>query len=952
MVFPGLNVYLLEPPKQKYLVLKLVSKKNVSNEQISLTGVRTHNLKGFDLNLPLGKITVVTGVSGSGKSSLVFDTFYAESYRRFVESLSSYARQYLKALPKPQVHDLRNLPAAIAVKQARSQATSRSTVGTATELNDLLRVIFAHKSHVVCYKCNQLVEKSNSESITRDILERKLNAKLLVCAPLSKWGKITLKELKTQLEAQGFSRLIVPDDNDGYVLTKIADVKATALKGAAVVVDRLGIEESQDGRSRESIALALKLGRGLMFFCDQEDWSKNVYSDTLDCPRCSISYIEPSEILFSHNHPLGACSQCQGFGYTSDIDWEKVLPDMAGSLNSESVIPWNFGKFAAYYAWAKTSGKKLKIDTDKSFAEYSPDEMRWLRQGDGGRYDGIEGFFAYLDSKKYKAHFRIHSSRFRNYVLCHSCRGMRLNQKALACQISGKNFGEVGRMSIGGINSWISAQTATLREQPSGQTPEGMGISDALEELDSRLNYLINTGLTYLTLERPSRTLSGGEMQRINMARCLGSALTDSLYCLDEPSSGLHARDTENLIGIVRTLQDQGNTVVLVEHDRQMINSADYLVELGPKAGHEGGELVFAGLPHAHKVDQSFEIKASDRTSFDQFIELKGASTHNLKDITVHFPIGALTAVCGVSGSGKTSLIQHTLYPAIARSLKQSKEKFETSNAVFKSIGPASTITAHSEIMHVQQADLTRSSRSNIATYLGIMEPIRKLLASQLLARKQGLTPGSFSFNTSGGRCEMCKGLGNIVEDLSFLGDMEVICPSCNGRRFEDNVLVVTFNGKNMTDILALTVKEARQFFFELKDVVKICDTVIDMGLGYITLGQHTSSFSGGEAQRLKLLSVMRNIGRKKPMVLIFDEPSTGLSDRDVAVLVSQLRKATALGHTVIVVEHHLEILRNADWLVEIGPEAADAGGTLVFEGIPFGLQKVKNSVTARYLFS
>ncbi len=930
----------------------MVSKKEISDEYISLTGVRTHNLKGFDLNLPLGKITVVTGVSGSGKSSLVFDTLYAESYRRFVESLSSYARQYLKALPKPKLDNLTNLPAAIAVKQARSQATSRSTVGTATELNDLLRVIFAHKSQVVCYKCNQKVEKSNSESIAKDILANRQDAKLLVCAPLSKWGKVTLKELKSQLEAQGFSRLLVVDDHGGYVVSKLAEVKAASLKGAAVVIDRLAIDQGQDGRIRESVSLALKLGRGLMFFCDQDDWKKNVYSDTLDCPRCSISYIEPSEILFSHNHPLGACSQCQGFGYSSDIDWEKVLPDLSGSLNSDSVVPWNFGKFAAYYSWAKTSGKKLGIDTDKSFAEYSEDEIRWLRQGDGGRFDGIEGFFAYLDSKKYKAHFRIHSSRFRNYVVCDSCTGMRLNQKALACKISGLSFGEIGRMSIAAINTWISDQSDSLKEDTSELSSEGMGISDALEELDSRLSYLINTGLKYLTLERPSRTLSGGEMQRINMARCLGSALTDSLYCLDEPSSGLHARDTDKLIGVVRTLQNQGNTVVLVEHDRQMIKSADYLVEIGPKAGHEGGELIYAGLPESHKSEQSQLVELSNKTSFDRYIELKGARTNNLKDVSVRFPVGALTAVCGVSGSGKTSLIQHTFYPAVARCLKQAKEKFETTNAIFKSIGPSNVLVAHSEIMHVQQADLTRSSRSNIATYLGIMELIRKLLASQLLARKQGLTAGSFSFNTSGGRCEECKGLGNIVEDLSFLGDMEVVCPSCNGRRFEDSVLAVTFNGKNMTDILALTVKEARQFFFDLKDVVKICDAVIDMGLGYITLGQHTSSFSGGEAQRLKLLSVMRNIGRKKPMVLIFDEPSTGLSDRDVAVLISQLRKATSLGHTVIVVEHHLEILRNADWLVEIGPEAADAGGTLVFEGIPFGLQKVKNSVTAKYLFS
>lgn len=927
----------------------MAQKKKSQTEEITFREVRTHNLKGFDLNLPLGEMSVVTGVSGSGKSSLVFDTLYAESYRRYVESLSSYARQYMKALPKPDIRDLNNLPPAIAVRQARSQATSRSTVGTATEINDLLRVVFAHRSEVICYQCNQKVEKSNSESIGDHILSHRNSEKLLFCAPLSKWGKITLKELKVQLEAQGFSRLLT-QDNGGHCLVKLSEVKAANLKGAAVVVDRITVDKKQSGRLREAVALALKLGRGLMFVVDQETWKKNVFSDSLDCPTCGTSYIEPSETLFSHNHPLGACGHCQGFGYTSDLDWEKIIPELGSTLDAKGVIPWNFGKFVAYYSWAKTSAAKLGIDIAKTFDKYSEAEMQWLRRGDRGKFDGIEGFFEYLDSKKYKAHFRIHSSRFRNYVLCSSCDGMRLNAKALACRIHGKSIGDLGKTSIADINVWVTTSgLVDLTEV--GATVDGMGVADALDELGSRLNYLLKTGLAYLTLERPSRTLSGGEMQRINMARCLGSALTDSLYCLDEPSSGLHARDTANLISIVRSLQDQGNTVVLVEHDRQMIEAADFLVELGPKAGHEGGNLMFAGRPGDFKALDKIKINASEKKKFSRFLELKGAKTHNLKNIDVRIPVGSLTAVCGVSGSGKTSLIQHTLYPALARKLKQSKEKFETATAVFHSVGPAGVVAEHSAVMHVQQADLTRSSRSNIATYLGIMEPIRKLLASQVLARKQGLTAGSFSFNTSGGRCEGCKGLGVVVEDLSFLGDMEVTCPVCNGRRFEDQVLAVSFNGKNMTDILAMTVAMARQFFFELKDVVGICDAVIEMGLGYITLGQHTSTFSGGEAQRLKLLSVMRGLGRSKPMILILDEPSTGLSDLDVGVLIGQLRKAAQQGHTVIVVEHHLEILRNADWLVEIGPEAAQQGGNLVFQGVPFDLQGVKNSVTARYLF-
>lgn len=922
---------------------------------IELRGVATNNLKSIDARFPLGKITVVTGVSGSGKSSLVFDTLYGEAYRRYVESLSSFARQYLKALPKPDVSAVVNLPPAIAVRQSRSGATNRSTVGTATETTDLLRVLFTHLARISCPTCGQLVEKETPESAARKAEARLGGQRVIVAAPLSAWGKVAAKDLKAQLVAQGFSRLLLAGEAPvAERLVRLEDAKAADLKAADIVVDRVTAQPEAAARLVEASQLAMKAGRGVVHYVT--DAGTLALSSALECLTCKRAFLEASLPLFTFNHPLGACPACQGFGHTSEIDLDKVIPDRSKSLVDQGVVCWNFGAFAEYYAWAKTSGKKLDIEPRKPFADYSKSEWAWLLEGDGtSLFDGILGFFAYLDSKKYKAHYRIHAARFRRYEVCKACKGARLNPEALAYRLNGQSLAGLGELSIEHLEGWLrEVQGAAAVPRTAADADGTMGVTEALEELFARLTYLRKIGVAYLTLNRSSRTLSGGELQRINMARCLGSALTDTLFCLDEPSCGLHARDSRNLLEVIRELRDQGNTVVLVEHERSVIQGSDHLIEIGPKAGHEGGEVVYAGPPQESDLARAMRRPPAPRGEGRRlrFLELEGAATHNLKGLDVRVPVGAMTAVCGVSGSGKTSLVQHTLYPMLSRVLGQPVERSADTEPRAKGIGPTALIKEHAEVLLVSQAALSRSSRSNIATYLGVMDELRRILAAEPEAKKLGLTAGAFSFNVAGGRCETCRGLGTVVEDLSFLGEMEVTCPACEGRRFGDDVLSVRYRDKSLTEILRLTVAEARSFFFDRPPLARTLDLVIDMGLGYLTLGQHTSSFSGGEAQRLKLVSLMRDVKGSKPSILIFDEPTTGLSDLDVRQLLGQLRALADRGHTIVIIEHHLDVLRAVDWLVEVGPEAAHRGGELVYEGPPSGITAASRSLTAPFMWA
>ena len=897
---------------------------------IYLGKVKTNNLKSIDVSIPLNKLTVVTGVSGSGKSSLVFDTLYAESYRRFVDSLSSYARQYLKNLPKPDFESISNLPPSVSVKQSRSPAQQRSTVGTLTELSHLIQSFFIHVSEVRCVKCSRIVKKDNSVSIVEDLFRNiQKDEPIVILAPLKQWSSLKSSVLKKQLMEQGLVRFSF----EGKIYPQ-EELDESKIHAYDVVIDRLKINENDKSRIFEDVELALKAGRG---FCKikttDTDYS---YSKNLECTYCSLAYMTPSMALFSFNHPLGACDSCQGYGRVSNIDWTKVFPDMNASIEGEGIAPLNFGSHSEFYSDIKKSAKKNKIDVKKPFKSFTDKEMNWLCFGDGDKFGGIKEYFDWLHSKKYKPHYRIHAARFNKYDTCPTCKGHRYSKDTLVYEVNGKNIAEIHEMNLLDFKYWLDS---FLKKRSVSE----VGLKEVFEEIYARLQYLSKVGLGYLNLSRVSSSLSGGELQRIHMASCLGSSLTDTMYCLDEPTSGLHARDSQNLLEVIRELRDVGNTVVVVEHDRQVIQGADCLVEIGPGAGHLGGNLNYLGKPRDLELSLYPRKKVQSLT---EFVILDKVNTHNLKNIRVQFPLSALTVVCGVSGSGKTSLVQHTLFPVLKDFLEGRPAKSGQNI-----IGPKHLLKKISEVHFIDQKALARSSRSNIATYLGIYDSIRKLFAKQDRAKELKLEAGAFSFNVPGGRCETCKGLGELVEDLSFLGEVNVQCHECQGKRFNDQVLSITFHGKNLLDVLKLTAAEALELFYSDMNIRKTLELVTDLGLGYMTLGQSTNAFSGGEAQRLKLLSLLLETRfASQNMLLIFDEPTTGLSDRDVLNLWKHLDFLTQKGHTILVIEHHLDMIRHSDWLIEIGPEAADQGGQVVYQGPPNGIHSSPHSRTAPFI--
>ncbi|MFW7380317.1 MAG: excinuclease ABC subunit UvrA [Oligoflexus sp.] len=910
---------------------------------IVLRNVRTHNLKGCDIRIPLGSYTVVTGVSGSGKSSLVFDTLYGESYRRYVESLSSFARQYLKALPRPQVDDVEQLPASIAVQQSRYGQSNRSTVGTMTELLDVLRILFTHLSQIYC--CGHLIRRETGDTVAQTIFQIYETGNLMVLAPLESWSHLKAKDLKAHLEGQGFTRAYINGE-----VQRIEKTTAKDLRQGHVIVDRIGIDDENYRRFADSTDLAFRLGRGKILIVHDSGKEHSFYA-AMRCPTCDSQYHDPSLSLFNFNHPLGACETCQGFGRVAELDANKIIPDRSQSLQTQGVAAFNFGQHVGYYKDAIVSAKSHGIPASKAFADYTPEEWDWLFIGEeASRYDGIEGYFRWLDSKKYKAHYRIHAARFRTYVTCPSCEGRRLSRISMNYLIDGRNLAELCDFTLVQLDAWFEELAKThLNDQRRSKV--SMGAGEAIEEGQLRLRYLLKIGLGYLNLNRRSKSLSGGELQRINMARSLGNALTSTLFCLDEPSSGLHPRDSHNLLEVLLDLKKQGNTVVVVEHERSLIQGADHILEIGPEAGHEGGHLVYEGSPKEYKNRRvGFEWSPWQADSKTKMLTLKNAKTHNLKGVSVSFPLGQLTAICGVSGSGKTSLIQHTLYPLVGQIIGKTLPELE-SPPLADGVTPVAAIHNLKDIILVSQEGIGRSTRSNIASYLGIYSAIRDLLAKTPLAKARNLKPGYFSFNVAGGRCETCKGLGTIDEDLSFLGEMTVTCHDCDGKRFKPEALEISYRDMTVLDILKMTITEARGFFYDHKELTGVLDIVAKMGLGYMTLGQHTSSFSGGEAQRLKVAKFLLEKHDDGPRIFIFDEPTTGLSDSDVIRLLQQLRYLTDLGHTVLVVEHHLGVIRSADWLIEIGPQAADQGGQLVFAGRPVDLID-KNTETARFLLS
>lgn len=912
-------------------------KKKLKNQSefIQLKGVRTHNLKDIHVKIPLRKFTVVTGVSGSGKSSLVFDTLYGESYRRYLESLSSFARQYLEALPKPQVGEVLNLPPAIAVKQQRKGANKRSTVGTLTEAFDFVQTLFSTLGELYCPICHQLVTATMPSEAYNILLADCAHQQLIVSARVDHFGNISNSELLEFLQSQGFTRLI----KDGELISMDGMEAGTDLSAAQVVVDRIRIEPSSKERIIEAITLAFRVGKGRLSF-----WDKGVkvkeFSNNLECLPCDKQFTSPNPSSFSFNHPMGACSRCQGYGEQSEIDWQKVFPDHQRSIADEGIAPLNFGQHKNYYNdIAKLAdGEGMLLDTP--FSQYSKDQWAWLKFGDQKSFFGVMGYFDWLDTKKYKPHYRMHKAKFTKYTMCQECKGSRYSEQTLSYRLQNLNLAEVQNLPIDKLLLWAKSIAEAVEL---GASDDAI-VNEALNELILRLSYLCRIGLPYLNLGRSSVTLSGGELQRIHMARCLGSSLTDALFCLDEPTAGLHARDSIKLLELLLELRDKGNTVVVVEHDEMIINGAELCLEIGPGAGHEGGELL---SPIEKRVTPQIERSVCAPKGS---LKLLGACTHNLKGDTLTIPGGCLSVVCGVSGSGKSSLIEHSLYPQLARHLGQSPGKGsyvnEPSELGLSFEGPLKL----DAVCLVSQAPLGRSSRSNIVTYLGIYSQIRKIMADQAGSKKLGLVAGSFSFNVAGGRCEECAGMGTVVEDLSFLGDMDIVCPLCAGKRFKNEVLSVTYKGLNLNDILNLTAKQARSFFCDFPKITRVLDEVEKLGLDYISLGQSTSSFSGGEAQRLKLLSISELATKSQKVCLMFDEPSTGLASSDVAKFIRYMRGLTKKGHTVIIVEHNLDVIRNADYVVEVGPGAASQGGNIIFQGPQEKFVQYSQSVTMPYL--
>lgn len=920
---------------------------------IVLQGVTTHNLKNIDVAFPIGQVTVVSGVSGSGKTSLVFDTLYTEAYSRYIESLSSFARQYLQVLPRPGLAAAEGLPAAIAVRQNRSKGSPRSTVGSLSELSDYLRIIFSYAGQVFCPNGHGPVVAYTPSMIWSHLIATYADERILVLAPLDHWAHLNGHVLQEQLTLQGFTRCY-----SGGEVKRIEECSLQQLKKSRIVVDRLRLATGQESRFEQSCLLGYKLAKGSLHIQIVSDLGENLVAEPLAfhsrhvCLQCDFQFHEPDPLLFNPHSPKGACAACQGFGRQPILDRGKLIPDVHASLATAGVACWHFGKNNPYHAKAIQAAQAIGLDPEKKFCDYGRADWDFLFAGKRGTgFTGINGFFEFLDRKKYRPHYRIHAARFRTYVTCETCQGTRLNAQARAVQVAGKTLGEIELAAVTTIRSFVTELGGEVDSLRTG-TSWAIRLDDAMGEVRARLDYLVEVGLGYLNLNRRVDTLSGGELQRLRMARSLGNALTGTLYCLDEPSAGLHPADCQRLIAFISKIRDQGNTVVMVEHEQSLIAAADHVIEIGPGAGKDGGQVTQVGKPRRdikqNRNWQDVEPKMpADRPL--RFLSLAGANTNNLKQVGVRFAVNGLNVVAGVSGSGKTSLIRHTLLPALESffSLGDRKESFGWQGV---SIKGASALHEFTGVQLIGQEGLGRSSRSNLGTYLGIFAEVRKIFAAQPKAEGLGLKPGAFSFNVPGGRCETCSGLGDVYEDLSFLGEVAVTCAVCQGKRFNDEVLSISYRGKNFVDVLDLTVAEAREFFFDQSKIGRLLDSVIEIGLGYVTLGQPTSSFSGGEAQRLRLLSIQKGLKPSERYVLLIDEPTTGLSDRDVAALLRQLRRFVLDGHMVVVVEHHLGVISVCDWLVELGPGAGDLGGNGVYMGPPSELKSCHESPTANIM--
>ncbi|MGE5894514.1 MAG: excinuclease ABC subunit UvrA [bacterium] len=900
----------------------------MSSKQLIIEGAKQNNLKNISLTLPHNRVIAVTGISGSGKSSLAFDTIFAEGQWRFIESLSTYARLFIEKLDRPDVDAIRNIRPAIALEQHNPIRGSRSTVGTITELYDLFRILYARIATRYCPVCGHEIVHWSSSSVIEDLVRNHSGERAAI---------LFLSHLTpAELIRNGFFRVFI----DG----EIRDIKEVPpeIKEYPVVVDRLVIEESK--RLSDSVETAWKSGGGAIRLFVPPSGPLN-YSEGNTCDHCGYVAHETTPILFSFNHPLGACPVCKGFGNILKYDPDIVIPDQDLSLAEGAIEPWE--KPAARW-WKKQLLKnagKAGLDTRTPFRSLPDDQKEMVSKGTEHFY-GITDFFDELESRRYKLHVRVFLSRYRSGVTCPECAGKRLKKEALSFRIAGKDIADLSDMKISELMTFFDNLSLTEHQQSIAH--------DALEQISLKLRYLRRVGLDYLSLSRPSKTLSGGEYQRINLSNQLASHLTGTLYVLDEPTVGLHARDTETISAIMHKLAELGNTIIVVEHDRDIIARADWIVELGPGGGKNGGNILFSGAREAFPDQDTLTArylrgdlkmrKNLHRGKNGRHLVIDGCTGHNLKNAKLTVPLGTLTVVTGVSGSGKSSLVVDTLYQAVARRLKKSSDI----PLPYKQLRGLEHL---SDIKLIDQSPLGRSPRSNPATYLKVFDPIRKLFADTPEARAKGYSPGFFSFNVPGGRCEDCTGEGYQKIEMFFFEDVFVTCPSCNGSRYTAEALRVTYRSKTIRDILEMTIDEAFDFFSEQPRVRETLSLLRDIGLGYLRLGQPATTFSGGEAQRLKICEEIAK-KTKGATLYILDEPTVGLHMHDVSKLVDIIRLLVQRGDTVVVIEHNLDFVRTSDWIIDLGPEGGDRGGEIVFEGILEEIRKSDVSITGKYLRS
>jgi len=966
-------------------------------DSIVVRGARVHNLKNIDFEVPHNALTVVTGVSGSGKSSLAFDTIYAEGQRRYVESLSAYARQFLERIEKPDADMIDGIAPAVAIRQKNSTRNPRSTVATATEIYDYLRLLFARVGRTYCANCGREVKKDTVDEVADAILALPPETRLQVLFPLLRPGMAALavadKPARSQSKKAQPAAEKTPVPLSDALKTRLFDLRKAGFnrlyqhgqmfefstpeslldvdfaQPVFVLVDRLTVSAESRSRIVDAVETSYREAGEVLFEIPKGGESSDVqvlrFAQRFECKSCSLRYEEPEPRLFSFNNPYGACPKCQGFGNTIDFDLDLVIPDKLKSLAEGAIEPWTKPKYRPLFTDLKRYAKAAGIPLDMAWIDLAEEHRNLVLNGEG-KFLGVRGFFAHLERKKYKLHVRVFLSRYRGYSICPECKGSRLRLEARQVKVQGRNLCEICSLTVEDAQGFF--ETVEL-------SPQESEIADKLlQEIRERLLFLNDVGLDYLTLDRLSSTLSGGEAQRIQLATSLGSRLVGTLYVLDEPSIGLHARDTHRLVKILQDLRNLGNTILVVEHDPDIMRAADCILDLGPGAGENGGKLIAGGtydeIVHnpssltGRYLSEDLRIQppATRRKPGTQQIKMRGIRANNLKNVDISIPLGMLVAITGVSGSGKSTLLHQVLYRALAQAKQQAGNGNGASAntaAMWESLEGDQYIE---EAVLVDQSPIGRTPRSNPVTYIKAFDAIRDLFASLPEAKKRGFGAGHFSFNIPGGRCETCQGDGTVTVEMQFLADVELICEECKGTRYKPQVLDVRYRGKNIHEVLNLTVKEALKFFAEAPKVTEKLRALEEVGLGYLRLGQSATTLSGGEAQRMKLAAHLQPATRdssrgasggekvKRRILYIFDEPTTGLHFDDVSKLLAAFRRLIEAGGSIVVIEHNLEVIKTADWVIDLGPEGGNRGGKVVGVGPPEAIAKLAGSYTGKYL--